>query len=466
LIDRLSVSNVSRNEPDKVEKSLLKRELGLLDVFMITAGSMIAAGLFVLPGIAFSRAGPAVILSYGLAAIIALPTLLSAAELSTAMPKAGGIYYFVSRGIGYKVGAIAGFSRWLAVALKSAYALLGIGIYSAAFTGYSPKTIAAVTCIIFVAINLLGIKIVGFAQILFTALLIGLIGFFVISSVPSVNMDNFAPFFPVGFMPVLSTAGFIFISYGGLLVITGLAEEVKKPRRNIPFGMIIGLLITGLIYTSVVFIAVGVIEAGALNQTLTPVADIAGITLGQTGFIVASLAAFLAFITTANAGIASASRYPLAMSRDGLIPPVMGVSLLKSDLPSISIIFTGLLIILVIIYLPLETLVEIASALLIISYVLTNLAQLALRKKKETNYKPTFLTPFFPWLQCFSVAGLLVLLVQIGLKPLLWSLAFSGLVCLFPLIRAKYLGDNSIPLPPEPKTTLQRKRSKNVRLKN
>ncbi len=71
-------------------------------------------------------------MTFGLAAIIALQTLLSAAELSTAIPKAGGIYFFVSRGIGYKVGAVAGFSRWFAVTLKSAYALLGIGIYSAA----------------------------------------------------------------------------------------------------------------------------------------------------------------------------------------------------------------------------------------------------------------------------------------------------------------------------------------------
>jgi basic amino acid/polyamine antiporter, APA family len=440
-----------------VEYTLLKRELGLLEVFMITSGSMIAAGLFVLPGIAFSRAGPAVILAYGLAAIIALPTLLSAAELSTAMPKAGGIYYFVSRGIGYKVGAIAGFSRWFAVALKSAYALLGIGIYSAAFTDYNPKVIAVAACIIFVAINLLGVKIVGFAQIIFTALLIGLLSVLVTSSVSLVNFEHLTPFFSSGFTPVLSTAGFIFVSYGGLLVITGLAEEVKRPRRNIPLGMTIGLLVTGLIYTSVVFVAVGVIEAGALSKTLTPVADIAGITLGQTGFVIASIAAFLAFVTTANAGIAAASRYPLAMSRDGLLPAVLGDSFLKNDLPSTSIIITGLLITLAIVCLPLETLVEIASALLIISYALATLAQLALRKKKEHNYKPTFWAPFFPWLQYISIAGLLVLLVQIGFRPLLWTLAFSGIVCLLPLARAKYLGDNSIPLPPEPKTAKQGK---------
>lgn len=430
---------------------MLKRELGLLDVYMITTGSMIAAGLFVMPGIAFMRAGPAVILSYGLAAVIALPTLLSAAELSTAMPKAGGIYFFVSRGLGYTAGSVAGFARWFAITFKCSYALLGIGLYSYAFTGVNPKLTAALACIIFVIINLLGIRFVGFAQILFTSLLIGLIGVFIFGSVPSVSVDHFIPFFSAGLNPVLTTAGFIFISYGGMLVITGLAEEVKRPRRNIPLGMILGLLTTGLIYITVVFVAIGVMDAAALSQTLTPVADIAGITLGQVGFIVASLAAFLAFITTANAGIAAASRYPLAMSRDGLIPKIMGNSLFNNDLPSVSILCTGLLMLLAIVFLPLETLVEMASSLLIIGYLLANMSQLWLHKKGEANYRPTFLAPFYPWLQYIGIAGLLLLLVQIGLKPLLWSLVFSALATLWPLVRAKDLKDNSIPLPPEPK---------------
>ncbi len=81
----------------------LKRELKLSDVFTITAGSMISSGLFVIPGIAFARSGPVSLVAYLLAALIALPTMLSAAELATAMPKAGGIYYFVNRSIGYGI---------------------------------------------------------------------------------------------------------------------------------------------------------------------------------------------------------------------------------------------------------------------------------------------------------------------------------------------------------------------------
>ena len=73
----------------------LQKQLGLLDVFSVAAGAMISSGLFVLPAIAFAKAGPAIILSYLFASILVLPTVLSKAELSTAMPRAGGTYFFV-----------------------------------------------------------------------------------------------------------------------------------------------------------------------------------------------------------------------------------------------------------------------------------------------------------------------------------------------------------------------------------
>ena len=76
----------------------LSRQLGLLTVFCIVAGAMISSGIFILPGIAHAMAGPAVVLSYLLAGVLAFLGLLSIAELTTAMPKAGGDYFYISRG--------------------------------------------------------------------------------------------------------------------------------------------------------------------------------------------------------------------------------------------------------------------------------------------------------------------------------------------------------------------------------
>ena len=412
---------------------------------------MIASGLFVIPGIAFARTGPSIVLAYGITALIALPTVFSAAELSTAMPKAGGIYFFASRGIGYAAGSIAGFARWFSITLKSAYALLGIGFYTYTFTEIEPIHTALGFCLLFLIVNLIGIRMVGKTQVLFTVALLGVLVFLIVGGLFSIEVKHFTPFFTAGFSSVFSTAGFIFISYGGILAITGLAEEVRKPRRNIPLGMILGLLVTGLVYTAVVFIIVGTIEAGDLMKTLTPVADSARISFGQTGFLLATLAALLAFVTTANAGLASASRYPLAMSRDRLLPNIIQKNINTNGVPYISILLTGLLMLLAIVFLELEILVEIASSLLMLTYILTNLALLLLRKKTDSNYKPTFKAPLYPWLQIISIIGLLLLLLRTGTISLLVSAVFCLAAYIWYLTRAKLLTENTIPLPPEPK---------------
>ena len=111
-----------------MEKSL-KKELGLLDVFCVATGAMISSGLFILPGLAFSKAGPAVILSYIIAGMFCIPTLLSMAELTTAIPKAGGDYFYIMRGFGPLLGTVAGFSTWLSLSLKGAFALISMGAY-------------------------------------------------------------------------------------------------------------------------------------------------------------------------------------------------------------------------------------------------------------------------------------------------------------------------------------------------
>ncbi len=83
----------------------LKKDLTLIHVFCIAAGAMISSGLFVLPGLAFAIAGPAVILSYAIAGLLMIPTMFSQAELAIAMPKSGGSYFFVERGLGRWQGA-------------------------------------------------------------------------------------------------------------------------------------------------------------------------------------------------------------------------------------------------------------------------------------------------------------------------------------------------------------------------
>ena len=143
----------------------LKKELTLLDIFCVATGAMISSGLFILPGLAFAKAGPAVILSYILAGLLCIPALLSKAELVTAMPKAGGDYFYIMRGFGPLLGTLAGFSAWFSLSLKGAFALIGMGAYLKILTHMPLHIIALICCLFFILLNLIGIKEAGRFQV-------------------------------------------------------------------------------------------------------------------------------------------------------------------------------------------------------------------------------------------------------------------------------------------------------------
>ncbi|MEX2573063.1 MAG: amino acid permease, partial [Balneolaceae bacterium] len=110
-------------------KKRLRKELNLFDVYAISTGAMFSSGFFLLPGLASAEAGPAVVLAYFIGGIMVLPAMLSASELATAMPRAGGPYYFLDRSLGPMIGTVGGLGTWFALIFKSAFALIGMGAY-------------------------------------------------------------------------------------------------------------------------------------------------------------------------------------------------------------------------------------------------------------------------------------------------------------------------------------------------
>ena len=136
------------------EGKRLKKELKLFDIFAISTGAMFSSGFFLLPGLAAAQAGPSVILAYFIAGIFMVPAMVSMAELSTAMPRAGGPYYFLDRSLGPMVGTVGGLGEFLALALKSAFALVGMGAYLAIFVEVPIKPLAvALTVAIALAVS-------------------------------------------------------------------------------------------------------------------------------------------------------------------------------------------------------------------------------------------------------------------------------------------------------------------------
>ncbi len=401
----------------------LKKELGLLGVFAIASGAMISSGLFILPGLAFLRAGPGMVLSYIIAGILVLPTIFSKAELVTAMPKAGGDYFYITRSMGSVAGTIAGLASWFSLSLKSAFALVGMGIFTLlinpALGMLDIKLIAIGLCIVFMLINLVGIKEAGTTQILLVVFLIAILSLYVIGGFTSIVPGRLTPFMPRGVLPVFSTAGLVFISFGGLTKVASVAEEVRNPKINVPVGMLLAYGVVLVLYVTVVFTTVGVLNYDVLEKSLTPVADGARAFWGMPGVVITAIAAVLAFISTANAGIMSAARYPLAMSRDSMVPAVFTKVHRKFKTPYVAIVFTTLFMIGIISFLNLEVLVEAASTMLLLLYISANLSVIVMRESKLQNYQPSFRSPLYPYAQIVAILGYGFLIYDMGRDTLI-----------------------------------------------
>ena len=411
----------------------LKKDINAFGVFSIATGAMISSGIFILPGLAFSKVGSSVFISYFTAGMLGVLGILSMIELATAMPKAGGDYYFINKTFGPLLGSISGFLGLIALSLKSAFAIFGIAEIIFLYTGIPAIISGIVLCILFVILNIVGVKEAAVFQTGMVIMLLLLMTLYIITGIPRLEMSHFNNLGSAKINSILVTSGFIFISFGGLLKVANISEEVSNPKKNLPLGMISSILIVTVLYTLITFIITGTLSPEEFRSSLTPVADSARTTSGTFGYIVILVASTLAFFTTANAGIMAASRYPMALSKDKLLPEKLGRINSKTRTPVVSIIITGIIVILSLL-LPLETLVKVASTVILTSYVLTNLAVIIFRESKLTNYRPSFKAPLYPWIQIVSIGLFLFFIIDLGLSAIEISVALVAVGILIYLL--------------------------------
>ena len=409
----------------------LSRTLGLWDVFSIAAGAMISSGLFVLPAIVYRLGGPSIIASYMLASLLMLPSVFAKAELATAMPRSGGTYFYVKRSIGGLWGLFCGLSDWFSLAMKSAFAVMGIALFSKMFCQHAfeitlsdsiLKLIATACCLVFGGMNWVSVKSTARFQNLLVLYLLVVLSVFVVMGISSVHPVRFHPFVspdaPLGTWTILALTGAVFISFGGLTKVTAIAEEVRHPGRQLPRGMLLAWAVVSLFYITIVFVTIGVLDSAALAASDAPVSTAAGVFMGTTGVILLTLAALAAFVTTANGGILAASRSPMAMSRDHLLPASLAQVSKRFGTPAHSILITCGLMILSIVFLELELLVKTASALLLMMFAMDNISVILMRQSKIQTYRPKFKVPFYPYLPIATIIVYVILLFEMGIVPL------------------------------------------------
>ena len=425
----------------KKQKNKLNKELGLVDVFALSTGAMISSGFFLLPGLASQYTGPSVFISYLLAAILILPAMFSIAELATAIPRSGGVYFLLDRSLGPMMGTVGGIGAYFSLVLKTSFALVGIGAYTAIFFDFPIRIIAVVLTLLFMFINILGSKKTTKLQNFLVFFLVGVMVLFLVEgfrtffglNLQEVVTDSPSGFFTNGFAGLISTTGFVFVSYLGLTEAASVAEEVKNPERNIPLGMILSLIVTTIIYVAGIFIMVSVIPQADFLVDKTPVWTAAGkifqIIPSKVAGILIIGAAIAAFATTGNGGLMSASRYPMAMARDKVLPPVFK-HVGKHKTPVYSIIATSVLMLILILTLDVEVIAKMAGSFKFIIFLMINFAVIVMRNSRIESYDPGYHSPFYPWMQIFGMVTALILIVYSGWIPVLFSAAIVAVAML------------------------------------
>ena len=399
------------------------KKLGFLDVFSISSGAMISSGIFILPAVAYAYAGPALPLAYLIGGLAAFIGILSVTELSTAMPKAGGDYFFINRALGPLMGTVTGFLSWFALSLKTAFAIFGLAEILYLFTGFNITLLALAATAFFVLVNLAGAKEAAVFEVILVVGLILIMVFFIASGIPHLRTERFNGFLREGLGGIVSTAAVIFVSFGGLLKVASISEEISNPKRTIPLAMMTSLAVVTVLYTAMTAVLVGILDGEEILGSLTPIAEAASKSVGPLGYWLITAASALAFISTANAGMLAASRYPLALSKDRLLPPVFAAATKRKQVPVTAIIVTGI-IISVSLQFELETLAKSASAVIITAYILSSVSVIILRESRLKHYRPSFSVPLYPFIPILSILIFGFFLYDLGIKAVEYSMVF------------------------------------------
>ena len=405
---------VEGDEATVTETGELERTLGLSGGLAIGIGTMIGAGIFVFPGLAGAEVGTAATASFGVGGIIALLVALPTSELATAMPKSGGGYYFISRGLGTLAGTIVGLSLWLGLVFATAFYLVGLGFYAldalaeagivlAVSEGVIVSSLAVVFGIGFTVLNMTGTENAAKLQngivALLLSMLVAFLGFglaesfgFVDAGTPAAEARD-----TWEVVPILSVAALVFTSYLGFAQVATVAGEMKNPGRNLPLAMIGSVLIVTTMYVLTIFVATSVFDRMALAAAgETAMVEIGRQLLGTAGAFVIIVGGLLATMSSANASILSTSRAIYGVSKDALLPSWAARINLKYGTPHVALGMAGGPVIVLAATRQVALLAEVASFLHLVMYGLICVALLAIRRDEPEWYDPDFRVPGGP----------------------------------------------------------------------
>ncbi|MFI0368689.1 amino acid permease [Actinomadura sp. 1N219] len=440
-------------EGGRGEGGELKRTMSLLQLTLFSVGATLGTGIFVVLGEAVPKAGPAVVLSFVLAAVTALFSALSYAELAGTIPVSGSSYSYSYATLGELVAWVCGWCLLLEYAVSVSAVAVGWGSYLSAFfddaAGFTiPAEISgppgeggivnvpAVIVVMFAMFLLLrGTSESATANTIMVFLKIGVLLFFCAVAFTAFDSGNLSSFAPMGWAGISAAGSKVFFSYIGFDAASTAGEEAKNPRRDLPLAIILSLVIVTVIYVLVGLAAVGAMhwEKFDISGSEASLAAVLDEATGQTWpSMILSLGAVIAIASVVLTVMYGQTRILFAMSRDGLVPPVFQKVSPGRRVPVANTVIVAGFISILAAAIPLGRLVDATSIGTLFAFALVSVGVIVLRRTRP-DLPRSFRTPLYPLTPLLGVGFCVYLMVGLGGVTwavfLLWTLV--GLAAYF-----------------------------------
>ena len=410
----------------------LRRSLGPWALTAMGIGAIIGTGIFVLTGVASAtRAGPSITLSFVVAGIVSALAALCYAEVSSKIPISGSAYTYTYATLGEFLAWVIGWDLVLEYALGAATVSIGwsgyftnilnqIGLHipavwsngphwglamQAGVSGYANLPAAAIILII-TALLASGTRESGTVNAIIVAIKLLIVLFFIAVGIGHIDGANYhlppgpqtgmGGYFPFGWTGMLGGAAFIFFAYIGFDAVSTTAEEAKNPGKDLPFGIIMSLLVCTILYIIVVAILNGMVPFYKLNVAFPVAFAMNYVGLSWAGIII-SLGAIAGLTTVLLVMMFGQSRIFYAMSRDKLIPPSFTRIHPTWRTPIFSTVFFGFCIAGIAAFTPINIVGSLTNMGTLVAFMLVSIAVPILRNR-HPDLRGAFSVPFGPYI--------------------------------------------------------------------
>jgi APA family basic amino acid/polyamine antiporter len=418
----------------------LSRSVTLTQALMINLGAIIGAGIFVIIGVAIGHAGPSIIISIILSAIIAILTGLSFAEIARHVAKEGGVYEYAKESFRPFAGFIGGwlwtFGNIIAIAAVS----ISMGGYvNILFSTHINTVYFAIAAIIaFSLINILGIKNSAKTISAFVVINLAVLLIFIVSGLSSFHLSNFSNFAPNGMTGTIAGAAIIFFAFTGFSRVTTISDEVKDPEKTIPKAIILSIIISTVIYIAVAIVAVGLVPYSNLASSAAPLSTAIK---SMHDSILAIIIAFGGVTATAGViltGVLGTSRVFFALGRDKELPGFLSY-IDRFSTPINAIIVSAVLSIIFLLLVSFGTIVDSSNAAVLSAYFIINVSAIYfyynLKKKQQQEKR------YIPVVSIAGIFGILLIVAYLDIASLEFLFGIAAVGTIYYVLRNAPIGE-------------------------